>query len=189
MITAKYKNICVVGDDSQSIYSWRGSNYKNILNFEKDYPNCEVVLLEQNYRSTKTIIDTSNTLIKNNTVRKDKNLWTENEQGEAILYHHAINEKDEAHYVMSEINKLLDKGVKLSEIAILYRTNAQSRNFEDELLLSNIPYKVVGSFYFYNRKEIKDLLAYLKLIYNPNDDVSLLRIINVPKRKIGKSER
>jgi len=186
MISAKYKNICVVGDDSQSIYSWRGSNYKNILNFEKDYPNCEVVLLEQNYRSTKTIIDTSNTLIKNNTVRKDKNLWTENEQGEAILYHHAINEKDEAHYVMSEINKLLDKGVKLSEIAILYRTNAQSRNFEDELLLSNIPYKVVGSFYFYNRKEIKDLLAYLKLIYNPNDDVSLLRIINVPKRKIGK---
>ncbi len=186
MISAKYKNICVVGDDSQSIYSWRGSNYKNILNFEKDYPNCKTVYLEQNYRSTKTIINASNDLIKNNINRKDKNLWTDNEEGLKIEYKRATDEKDEAYYVVSEINKLLDNGSKLSDIAILYRTNAQSRNLEDELLLNNIPYKVVGSVYFYNRKEIKDLMAYLKLIYNKDDDVSLTRIINVPRRKIGK---
>ena len=186
MISAKYKNICVVGDDSQSIYSWRGSNYKNILNFEKDYPGCNVILLEQNYRSTKKIIEASNDLIKNNTIRKDKNLWTDNEEGENIHYFKAMNELDEAHYVSSKINELLNEGQRLSQIAILYRTNAQSQNFEKELLLSNIPYKIVGSFYFYNRKEIKDILAYLKLIYNPNDDSSLIRIINVPKRKIGK---
>ena len=186
MISSKYKNICVVGDDSQSIYSWRGSNYKNILNFEKDYPNCKTVYLEQNYRSTKTIINASNDLIKNNVNRKDKNLWTDNEEGLKIEYKRATDEKDEAYYVVSEINKLLDNGSKLSDIAILYRTNAQSRNLEDELLLNNIPYKVVGSVYFYNRKEIKDLMAYLKLIYNKDDDVSLTRIINVPRRKIGK---
>ena len=187
MISSKYKNICVVGDDSQSIYSWRGSNYKNILNFEKDYPNCQTVYLEQNYRSTKTIIEASNQLIKNNVHRKDKNLWTDNEQGLKIEYHTALNEKDEAYYVVQEINKLIDQNIKLSDIAILYRTNAQSQNFEKELVLSNIPYKVVGSVYFYNRKEIKDLMAYLKLIYNKDDDVSLMRIINVPRRKIGKT--
>ena len=186
MISAKYKNICVVGDDSQSIYSWRGSNYKNILNFEKDYPDCKTVYLEQNYRSTKTIIEASNELIKNNVHRKDKKLWTDNEQGVKIEYHRASNETDEAYYVVKEINKLIAEGVKLSDIAILYRTNAQSQNFEKELILSNIPYKVVGSVYFYNRKEIKDLMAYLKLIYNKDDDVSLIRIINVPRRKIGK---
>ncbi len=186
MISSKYKNICVVGDDSQSIYSWRGSNYKNILNFEKDYSNCQIVYLEQNYRSTKTIIEASNELIKNNKYRKDKNLWTENEQGTKIIYHTALNEKDEAYYVVNEINKLINKGVKLNDIAILYRTNAQSQNFEKELVLNNIPYKVIGSVYFYNRKEIKDLLAYLKLIYNPNNDISLTRVINVPRRKIGK---
>ena len=186
MISAKYKNICVVRDDSQSIYSWRGSNYKNILNFEKDYPNCKTVYLEQNYRSTKTIIEASNELIKNNVHRKDKKLWTDNEQGVKIEYHRASNETDEAYYVVKEINKLIAEGVKLSDIAILYRTNAQSQNFEKELILSNIPYKVVGSVYFYNRKEIKDLMAYLKLIYNKDDDVSLIRIINVPRRKIGK---
>ena len=186
MISAKYKNICVVGDDSQSIYSWRGSNYKNILNFEKDYPDCKTVYLEQNYRSTKTIIEASNELIKNNVHRKDKKLWTDNEQGVKIEYHRASNETDEAYYVVKEINKLIAEGVKLSDIAILYRTNAQSQNFEKKLILSNIPYKVVGSVYFYNRKEIKDLMAYLKLIYNKDDDVSLIRIINVPRRKIGK---
>ncbi|MEG2322504.1 MAG: 3'-5' exonuclease [Bacilli bacterium] len=186
MISAKYKNICVVGDDSQSIYSWRGSNYKNILNFERDYPKCKSILLEQNYRSTKTIINASNDVIKNNKTRKDKKLWTDNEMGFKIDYYRANDEKDEAYYVTKEINKLLDNGCCLSSIAILYRTNAQARNFEDELLLENIPYKVIGSFYFYNRKEIKDLMAYLKLIYNKDDDVSLMRIINVPKRKIGK---
>ena len=187
MIASKYKNICVVGDDSQSIYSWRGSNYKNILNFEKDYPDCKTILLEQNYRSTKTIIEASNSLIKHNINRKDKNLWTDNEDGLKIEYHESLDQKDEAYYIVKEVNKLLDHNIKLSDIAILYRTNAQSRSLEDELLLSNIPYKVVGSVYFYNRKEIKDLMAYLKLIYNPNDDVSLNRIINVPKRKIGKA--
>lgn len=187
MISAKYKNICVVGDDSQSIYSWRGSNYRNILNFEKDYPDCKTVYLEQNYRSTKTIIEASNELIKNNVHRKDKNLWTENEDGVKIEYHTALNEKDEAYYVIQEINKLVDKGIKLNDIAILYRTNAQSQNLEKELVLSNIPYRVVGSVYFYSRKEIKDLMAYLKLIYNKDDDVSLTRIINVPRRKIGKT--
>jgi len=187
MISARYKNICVVGDDSQSIYSWRGSNYKNILNFERDYPDCKTVLLEQNYRSTKTIINASNDVIKNNINRKDKKLWTENEEGNKIEYHTALDEQDEAFYVVKEINKLIDNGTKLKDIAILYRTNAQSRNLENELLVSNIPYKVVGSLYFYNRKEIKDLMAYLKLIYNKDDDVSLSRIINVPKRKIGKT--
>lgn len=186
LISAKYQNICVVGDDSQSIYSWRGSNYKNILNFERDYPNCQTVFLEQNYRSTKTIINASNDVIKHNENRKEKNLWTENEEGVKIEYHTSSNEKDEAYYVVKEIEKLMDDGVKLSDIAILYRTNGQSRNFEDELLLENIPYKVVGSFYFYSRKEIKDLMAYLKLIYNPQDDVSYMRVVNVPKRKIGK---
>ena len=187
MISSKYKNICVVGDDSQSIYSWRGSNYKNILKFEKDYPDCKTVYLEQNYRSTKTIIEASNELIKNNVHRKDKNLWTENEEGVKIEYHTALNEKDEAYYVIKQINQLLDSKIKLSSIAILYRTNAQSQNLEKELVLSNIPYKVIGSVYFYNRKEIKDLMAYLKLIYNKDDDVSLMRIINVPRRKIGKT--
>ena len=164
MISAKYKNICVVGDDSQSIYSWRGSNYKNILNFEKDYPNCKTVYLEQNYRSTKTIIEASNELIKNNVQRKDKNLWTDNEQGVKIEYHTALNEKDEAYYVIEEINKLINDGVRLKDIAVLYRTNAQSQNFEKELILNNIPYKVIGSVYFYNRKEIKDLMNRLSRI-------------------------
>ena len=186
MICSKYKNICAVGDDSQSIYSWRGSNYKNILNFEKDYPNCKTILLEQNYRSTKTIINASNSVIKNNINRKDKNLWTDNEEGSKIEYHTANDEKDEAYYVVKEINKLIDNGYDYKDIAILYRTNAQSQNMEKELVLNNIPYKVVGSLYFYNRKEIKDLMAYLKLIYNKDDDVSLSRIINVPRRKIGK---
>lgn len=185
MISEKYKNICVVGDDSQAIYSWRGANYKNILNFEKDYKNSKVILLEENYRSTKNILSAANDVIKHNTKRKDKNLWTEKEEGLKIKYHKSETEKDEAFYVMKEIKELLNQNEKLSSIAVLYRTNAQSRVMEEALLRENIPYKVVGSFYFYNRKEIKDLIAYLKLIYNENDDVSLLRTINVPKRGIG----
>ena len=185
MISSKYNNICVVGDESQAIYSWRGANYKNILNFEKDHKNAEVVLLEENYRSTKTILKAANNVIKNNTERKDKNLWTDNEEGDKIHYYRAIDEKDEARYVLKNIKTLLDNGVDYKDIAVLYRTNAQSRNVEDLLLEDNIPYKVVGSFYFYNRKEIKDLIAYLKVIYNPSDDTNLLRIINVPKRGIG----
>ena len=182
MISAKYQNICVVGDPDQSIYSFRGSNYKNILNFERDYPNSETILLEENYRSTKTILDVANQVIRNNAFRKDKNLWTSNKEGDKVIYHRAENEKDEGYYIVNEIRKL---NKPLSSIAVLYRTNAQSRNIEDALLKERIPYKVVGSFYFYNRKEIKDLIAYLKLLYNEDDDTSLLRVINVPKRGIG----
>ena len=185
MISAKYKNICVVGDDSQSIYSWRGANFKNILNFEKDYKDAKAILLEQNYRSTKTILNAANSVIKNNTKKKDKNLWTENEQGEKIKYVRALDEKDEASFVTREIKKLKSDGVSLDDIAVLYRTNAQSRTIEEGFLNSNIPYRIVGAFAFYSRKEIKDLLAYLKLIYNPKDDVSLIRVINYPKRGIG----
>ena len=185
MLSAKYKNICVVGDESQSIYSFRGSNYKNILNFEKDYKDSKTILLEQNYRSTKTILDGANNMIKNNKERKDKNLWTNNDIGEKINYYRSYDEKDESSYVVSQIKDLISNNELKSEIAVLYRTNAQSRNIEEALLRENIPYKVVGSFYFYNRKEIKDLISYLRLIYNPSDDVSLLRIINTPKRGIG----
>lgn len=185
MISAKYKNICVVGDDAQSIYSWRGANFKNILNFEKDYKNAKVILLEQNYRSTKTILNAANSVIKNNINKKDKNLWTDNSLGEKIKYVRTNDEKDEASYVTREIRNLVNNGVSLDDIAVLYRTNAQSRTIEEGFLNSNIPYKIVGAFVFYSRKEIKDLLAYLKLIYNTKDDVSLMRIINYPKRKIG----
>ena len=185
LICDKYKNICVVGDDSQSIYSWRGANYKNILNFEKDYKDAKVILLEQNYRSTKTILNAANSVIKNNLKRKDKNLWTENEEGEKIKYIRAIDEKDEASIVTKNIKELRSEGVDLNDIAVLYRTNAQSRTIEEGFLNANVPYKIVGAFAFYQRKEIKDLLAYLKLIYNTKDDVSLVRIINYPKRKIG----
>lgn len=185
MISEKYKNICVVGDESQSIYSFRGSNYRNILNFEKDYPNTKVILLEKNYRSTKTILNVANDVIQNNIQRKDKKLWTDNEEGCKVKYHRTYDEKEEAYYVMEQIHQLLKKGTSRNEIAVLYRTNAQSRNIEEVLLRENIPYKVVGSFYFYNRKEIKDLIAYLKVIYNEYDDVNLLRVINVPKRGVG----
>ena len=185
MISAKYKNICVVGDDSQSIYSWRGANFRNILNFEKDYNDAKVILLEQNYRSTKTILNAANSVIKNNVQKKDKNLWTKNETGEKIKYVRAIDEKDEASFVTREIKKLKEEGVSLDDIAVLYRTNAQSRTIEEGFLNSNIPYRIVGAFAFYSRKEIKDLLAYLKLIYNTKDDVSLMRVINYPKRGIG----
>lgn len=185
MLSAKYRNICVVGDNDQSIYSFRGANYHNILNFEKDYPKCKVIMLEKNYRSTKTILNAANDVIKNNKERKEKNLWTDNELGNKIKYHRALDEKDEAFYVLQEIKKLIDQGIKLNDIAVLYRTNAQSRNIEEALLRESIPYRVIGSFYFYNRKEIKDLISYLKVIYNSNDDISLLRIINVPKRGIG----
>lgn len=185
MIAERYQNICVVGDDAQSIYAFRGSDYKNILNFEKDYPKAKTILLEQNYRSTKEILDCANDIIKHNKNGKLKNLWTELKDGRLPIYHTAYDEKDEARYVANEIEHLISEKESLKEIAVLYRTNAESRNIEEFLRLKNIPYKVIGSFYFYNRKEIKDLIAYLKVIYNSNDDVSLNRIINVPKRGIG----
>ena len=185
MLSAKYKNICVVGDQDQSIYGFRGSNYRNILNFEKDYPNAKVILLEQNYRSTKNILSAANDIISNNKKRKEKKLWTKNENGDKIFYKRCKDEKEEAYFVATKIDNLVKSGISFSDIAVLYRTNAQSRNVEEYFLSYNIPYKIVGSFYFYNRKEIKDLISYLRLIYNTSDDLSLTRIINVPKRKIG----
>jgi len=185
LIASKYKNICVVGDSDQSIYSWRGANYKNILNFEKDYKNANIIMLEENYRSTKNILNAANDVIKNNKIRKEKNLWTQNDLGKKIKYHRCYDEKEEAEYVTKEIQNQIKNGVPKDEIAVLYRTNAQSRLMEEYLLRENIPYRVVGSFYFYNRKEIKDLIAYLKLIHNVRDDISLQRILNVPKRGIG----
>ena len=185
MISDKYKLITTVGDDSQSIYSFRGANFKNILNFEKDYPEAKLVLLEENYRSTSTILDAANSLIKNNINKKDKNLWTNRGKGEKIKYFRAFNERDEAFFVIRKVKELIDKGVELKDIAVLYRTNAQSRIIEEEFLKENIAYRVVGSFYFYARKEIKDLIAYLKLINNPKDNISFLRVINTPKRGIG----
>ena len=185
MLAKKYKNIFVVGDNDQAIYAFRGANYKNILNFEKDYPDCKTILLEENYRSTKTILNAANSVIRNNKLRKDKNLWSNNEEGELIKYIRTDGEKEEADYVAKEIKKLISEGVDPVDIAVLYRTNAQSRVMEEACLKNNIPYKIIGSFYFYNRKEIKDLICYLRLINNYKDDVSLLRVINVPKRKIG----
>ena len=185
MISAKYRNITVVGDADQAIFTWRGANYKNILNFEKDYKEAKTVLLEENYRSTKTILNAANNVIKNNKIRKEKNLWTKNEDGDKIIYYKAFDEKDESNYVVNEVKKLIEKGINPKDICVLYRANAQSRVIEEAFLMSNISYNIVGSYAFYNRKEIKDLIAYLKLIYNPKDDTSLLRIINYPKRGIG----
>jgi len=185
LISSKYRTITCVGDDSQSIYSFRGANYKNILNFEKDYPDAKSILLEQNYRSTQTILNAANEVIKNNKARKDKNLWTANGEGEKIKYYRAYNERDEAQYVIRKVKEFIVRGASYQDIAVLYRTNAQSRILEEEMLKENLPYRVVGSFYFYSRKEIKDLIAYLRLIHNPKDNVSLLRVINTPKRGIG----
>ena len=185
MLSEKNRRITCVGDDCQSIYSFRGANYKNILNFEKDYRDAKIILLEQNYRSTSTILDAANQVIKNNKMRKDKNLWTARGIGEKIKYYRAYNEADEAAYVIRKIKELVNRDVEYKDIAVLYRTNAQSRVLEEAFLKENLPYRVVGSFYFYSRKEIKDLIAYLRLIHNSKDNVSLLRVINTPKRGIG----
>lgn len=185
MISDKNRKITCVGDDSQSIYSFRGANYKNILNFENDYKDAKTILLEENYRSTSNILDAANQVIKNNKQRKDKNLWTARGVGEKIKYYRAYNERDEAQYVIRKTKEMVNRGVEYKDIAVLYRTNAQSRVIEEEMLKENIPYRVIGSFYFYSRKEIKDLIAYLRLIHNSKDNVSLLRVINTPKRGIG----
>ena len=185
MLSSKNRNLTCVGDDSQSIYSFRGANYKNILNFEKDYKDAKTILLEQNYRSTSIILDAANDVIKNNKQRKDKKLWTARGEGEKIKYYRSYNERDEAQYVIRKIKELLNRGTEYKDIAVLYRTNAQSRVVEEEMLKENLPYRVVGSFYFYSRREIKDLIAYLRLLHNSKDNVSLLRVINVPKRGIG----
>ena len=185
MLAKKFKNICVVGDADQSIYGWRGADMSNILEFEKDYQNAKVVLLEQNYRSTKTILQAANHVIENNVNRKVKKLWTENEEGQAITYYRAQSEQDEGRYVLSQIQSLLRDGYHYNDFAILYRTNAQSRVMEENLLKSNIPFRLVGGQRFFERLEIKDLLAYLRLIVNPQDDLSFRRIVNSPKRGIG----
>jgi len=188
MLAERFKNLCVVGDSDQSIYRWRGADIQNILSFEKDYPNATVILLEQNYRSTKRILQAANEVIENNYNRKPKKLWTENSEGSKIFYYQAISESDEAQFVAGKIKEYVDSGKrKHSDFAILYRTNAQSRIMEEVLLKSNISYQIVGGIKFYDRKEIKDILAYLRLIANPDDDISLTRIINVPKRGIGAS--
>lgn len=185
MLAKKFKNICVVGDADQSIYGWRGADMSNILEFEKDYQQAKVVLLEQNYRSTKTILQAANHVIENNVNRKVKKLWTENEEGQLITYYRAQSEQDEGYYVLSQIQSLLRDGYHYDDFAILYRTNAQSRVMEENLLKSNIPFRLVGGQRFYDRLEIKDLLAYLRLIVNPQDDLSFRRIVNSPKRGIG----
>ncbi|MFH0716739.1 DNA helicase PcrA [Staphylococcus delphini] len=187
MLAQKFKNLCVVGDSDQSIYGWRGANIHNILSFENDYPNARTIFLEQNYRSTKTILQAANEVIRHNTERKPKGLWTANQQGEKIHYYEAMSERDETEYVVREIFKQQKKGKRYKDMAVLYRTNAQSRVLEETFLKSNIPYVMVGGQKFYDRKEIKDLLSYLRLIANSADDISLQRIINVPKRGIGPS--
>ncbi|MBT2641954.1 DNA helicase PcrA [Bacillus sp. ISL-41] len=185
LLAQRFQNLCVVGDSDQSIYRWRGADITNILSFEKDYPRASVILLEQNYRSTKKILLAANMVIQNNMNRKPKNLWTENPEGNKIMYYRADSEQGEAQFVIGKIQEQLRNGRKLSDIAILYRTNAQSRVIEESFLKSNIDYSIVGGIKFYDRKEIKDILAYLRLISNPDDDISLQRIINVPKRAIG----
>ena len=185
MLADKYKNIFVVGDPSQSIYGFRGANFRNILDFEKNFKNTEVIKLEQNYRSTKNILDAANSVIKNNKERKEMELYSTLGDGVKVKYLRSYDEKHEIALIVDEIKKLLKEGYTYQDIAIFYRTNAQSRNVEEVLLKNGFPYKVVGSYYFYNRKEIKDLLCYLRLINNTNDDVSLRRVINTPKRKIG----
>ncbi|CAI6236382.1 DNA helicase PcrA [Bacillus subtilis] len=185
-LAERFQNLCVVGDSDQSIYRWRGADITNILSFEKDYPNASVILLEQNYRSTKRILRAANEVIKNNSNRKAKNLWTENDEGIKISYYRGDNEFGEGQFVAGKIHQLHSSGKrKLSDIAILYRTNAQSRVIEETLLKAGLNYNIVGGTKFYDRKEIKDILAYLRLVSNPDDDISFTRIVNVPKRGVG----
>lgn len=187
-LASRFQNICVVGDSDQSIYRWRGADIGNILSFENDYPNARVILLEQNYRSTKSILEAANKVIENNPSRKPKKLWTENDVGSKIKYFQANTEREEALFVTDKIHEYISEGsYQPNDIAILYRTNAQSRAIEDALIKSNIAYQMVGGTKFYDRKEIKDMIAYLRLITNPNDDLSFERVVNVPKRGIGQT--
>ncbi|KIL36729.1 ATP-dependent DNA helicase PcrA [Cohnella kolymensis] len=185
MLAEQHHNICVVGDSDQSIYRWRGADITNILNFEADYPEARTILLEQNYRSTSTILDAANSVIKNNLGRKSKNLWTDRSGGDKITVYQGDSEHEEGYFVAGEIRKNRDNAKRYADHAILYRTNAQSRVIEEILIKSEIPYQIVGGIKFYERKEIKDILSYLRLISNPDDDISLNRIINVPKRSLG----
>lgn len=185
MLARKYKNLCVVGDDDQSIYKFRGANVKNILNFEGQFPDATVIKLEQNYRSTKSILNAANGVIKNNQTRKDKALWTENVDGELIEFHQYGTEYEEAANIVQKIEELSVEGEPYKNMAILYRANAQSRVFEEKFMLKNIPYRIVGGTNFYQRKEVKDMICYLKVVNNGMDDLAAKRIINVPRRGIG----
>ena len=185
LLASRFKNICVVGDADQSIYGWRGADMKNILDFEKDYPEAKVVLLEENYRSTKTILQAANEVIRNNRNRRPKNLWTQNEDGEEIVYYRANDEQDESLFVARTIDQLSREGYSHKDFAVLYRTNAQSRTVEEALLKSNIPYTMFGGTKFYSRKEIRDVISYLNLIANPSDNISYERVVNEPKRGVG----
>ncbi|MGY3765160.1 DNA helicase PcrA [Vagococcus vulneris] len=186
LLSNRFKNLCVVGDADQSIYGWRGADMQNILNFEKDYPDAKVILLEQNYRSTKNILAAANSVIDNNTDRRKKNLWTNNDEGNKIIYYRADTERMEGQFIVSSIQQLVRENKRqYGDMCVLYRTNAMSRIIEETLLKSNIPYKMVGGHKFYDRKEIKDILAYLKVIANEMDSLSFERIVNVPKRGIG----
>lgn len=186
LLAGKYRNLCVVGDADQSIYGWRGADIRNIMDFEKDYPEAAVIKLEQNYRSTKTILNAANSVIEHNIDRKPKELWTNNPQGEKIIHYTASDERDEADFITREVVKQKTLfNASYGDMAVLYRTNAQSRALEEGFMHAGVPYTMVGGLKFYDRKEIKDILAYLRLIYNPEDTVSLMRIINVPKRSLG----
>lgn len=188
LLASRFQNLCVVGDSDQSIYRWRGANIENILSFEKDYPLTRTIFLEQNYRSTKSILDAANKVIENNTGRKPKKLWTDNPDGNKINYFQGATEQEEALFITEKVQELIrEEGYTPSDIAILYRTNAQSRAIEDTLVKSGVSYQMVGGTKFYDRKEIKDLIAYLRLIMNPNDDLSFERVVNEPKRGIGKT--
>ena len=187
LLAQKHRNLCVVGDDDQCIYQWRGADIRNILEFEKDFPGAKVVKLEQNYRSTSNIIDAAHSVICRNKGRKSKKLWTEAPAGEKIEYYRAPDDREEARWTAEKIRSLMrrDPGLKYSDFAILYRTNVQSRRFEDSLSGKGIPYQVLSGLRYYDRKEIKDMMAYMRLILNPADDVALLRVLNEPKRGIG----
>lgn len=186
LLAGRFRNLCVVGDADQSIYGWRGADMQNILDFEKDYPDAAVILLEQNYRSTKNILSAANQVIENNSNRKPKNLWTENKEGNKITYYRADNERDETRFIVDRMQEEIRSNHRnYGDFAILYRTNAQSRVMEETLLKANIPYKMVGGHKFYDRKEIKDILAYLNVLTNPQDSISFERIVNSPKRGIG----
>ncbi|HGI8415647.1 TPA: DNA helicase PcrA [Streptococcus agalactiae] len=186
LLASRFKNICVVGDADQSIYGWRGADMQNILDFEKDYPQAKVVLLEENYRSTKKILQAANNVINHNKNRRPKKLWTQNDEGEQIVYHRANNEQEEAVFVASTIDNIIrEQGKNFKDFAVLYRTNAQSRTIEEALLKSNIPYTMVGGTKFYSRKEIRDVIAYLNILANTSDNISFERIVNEPKRGVG----
>src|SRR3954462_5596528 len=185
MLGREHRNVCVVGDSDQSVYSFRGADMRNILEFENAFPDCTVIVLEQNYRSTQTILDAANAVIANNFARKPKELWTDSGAGQAIVRYHADDETDEAQWVAHEVSRLHDEGERWGDVAVFYRTNAMSRVIEEQLMRLGIPYKVVGGTRFYDRREVKDALAYLRAVVNPVDEVSVKRVLNVPKRGVG----